>query len=71
VGAELVQASTNRPFWSEAYQRSSGDVFTMQAEILRAVAEAIRVPYRSKRAYASPTRVQSMRRPPICTCVTL
>ena len=44
VEAELVQASTNRRFWSEAYQRSSGDVFAMQAEILRAVADAIRVP---------------------------
>jgi serine/threonine protein kinase/tetratricopeptide (TPR) repeat protein len=44
VAAELVQASTNRPFWSEAYQRSSGDFFAMQAEILHAVAEAIRVP---------------------------
>ena len=44
VGAELVQASTNRPFWSKTYQRSSGDVFAMQAEILREVAGAIRVP---------------------------
>ena len=44
VAAELVQAATNRPFWSETYQRSSGEVFAMQAEILRAVAQAIRVP---------------------------
>ena len=44
MAAELVEARTNHPFWSESYQRSSSDVFAMQAEIQRAVAEAIRVP---------------------------
>jgi serine/threonine protein kinase/Tfp pilus assembly protein PilF len=44
VVAELIQASTNRRFWSETYQRNFDDLFALQRDILQAVAGAIRVP---------------------------
>jgi len=44
VTAELIQASSNRRFWSASFGRNRGELLAVQGEILRGVAEAIRAP---------------------------
>jgi non-specific serine/threonine protein kinase len=43
INAELVDTKTDFPLWSERYDREMKDVFEVQDEIARAIAEALRV----------------------------
>ncbi len=41
LNIQLIEASTDRPVWSEQYTREVGDVFALQNEVARKIAEAI------------------------------
>jgi serine/threonine protein kinase len=43
INAELVDTKTNFPLWSERYDREMADVFAVQDEIARKIAEALRI----------------------------
>ena len=43
INAELVDTKTDFPLWSERYDREMKDVFEVQDEIARSIAEALRV----------------------------
>jgi TolB-like protein/Tfp pilus assembly protein PilF len=43
INAELVDTKTNFPLWSERYDREMKDVFEVQDEIARKIAEALRI----------------------------
>ena len=43
ITAQLVDAATDSPLWSERYDREMEDVFEVQDEIARKIAEALRV----------------------------
>jgi tetratricopeptide (TPR) repeat protein len=43
INAELVDTKANFPLWSERYDREMADVFAVQDEIARKIAEALRV----------------------------
>ncbi len=43
INAQLVDTSTDFPLWSERYDREMKDVFEVQDEIARKIAEALRV----------------------------
>ncbi|MEO8216627.1 MAG: protein kinase [Acidobacteriota bacterium] len=43
INAQLVDTSTDFPLWSERYDREMKDVFELQDEIARKIAEALRV----------------------------
>ena len=43
INAQLVDTSTDFPLWSERYDREMADVFEVQDEIARKIAEALRI----------------------------
>ena len=43
INAQLVDTRTNYPLWSERYDREMADVFEVQDEIARKIAEALRI----------------------------
>jgi serine/threonine protein kinase/Tfp pilus assembly protein PilF len=43
INAQLMDASTDFPLWSERYDREMKDVFEVQDEIARKIAEALRI----------------------------
>jgi len=43
ISAQLVDTQTNFPLWSERYDREMQDVFELQDEIARKIAEALRI----------------------------
>jgi TolB-like protein/Tfp pilus assembly protein PilF len=43
VSVQLIDAATDRQIWSDSYDRSVGDILTLQGEIARSIAGAIRV----------------------------
>ncbi|CAN5772268.1 hypothetical protein BH23GEM9_BH23GEM9_22350 [soil metagenome] len=43
ISAQLIDVRTDRTLWSETFDRSASDVFAVQDEIARAVADALRV----------------------------
>src|SRR6185503_20767621 len=43
ITTQLMDARTNFPVWSERYDREMADVFELQDEIARKIAEALRV----------------------------
>lgn len=43
IAAELVDAGTGYRLWSERYDRQSGDIFAIQEDISRAIADALRI----------------------------
>ena len=43
ITAQLIDAHTDDPLWSERYDRELQDIFEVQAEIARRIAEAMRV----------------------------
>jgi serine/threonine-protein kinase len=43
ITAQLVNAADGYPLWSETYDRRSGDAFTIQQEIARAIAQTLRL----------------------------
>jgi non-specific serine/threonine protein kinase len=43
INAELVDTKANFPLWSERYDREMADVFAVQDEIARKIAEALRI----------------------------
>jgi serine/threonine protein kinase len=58
INAELVDTRTNFPVWSERYDREMADVFAVQDEIARKIAEALRVtlsPQEQQALAAKPT----------------
>jgi TolB-like protein len=58
INAELVDTKTNFPMWSERYDREMADVFEVQDEIARNIAEALRVtlsPQEQEALAAKPT----------------
>jgi eukaryotic-like serine/threonine-protein kinase len=55
VFAEWVQASNARPLWSETYERSANDLYTLPQEISNAVSSAIRVRPKKPSSAARPT----------------
>jgi serine/threonine protein kinase/Tfp pilus assembly protein PilF len=58
INAELVDIGTNFPVWSERYDREMADVFAVQDEIARKIAEALRVtlsPQEKEALAAKPT----------------
>jgi serine/threonine protein kinase/Tfp pilus assembly protein PilF len=58
INAELVDTHTNFPVWSERYDREMADVFEVQDEIARKIAEALRVtlsPQEKEALAAKPT----------------
>ncbi|HUP64601.1 MAG TPA: protein kinase [Thermoanaerobaculia bacterium] len=58
INAQLVDTSTDFPLWSERYDREMKDVFEVQDEIARSIAEALRItlsPQEEKALAARPT----------------
>ena len=58
ITAQLVDAETDFPLWSERYDREMADVFEVQDEIARKIAEALRVqlsPQEQEALAAKPT----------------
>ena len=58
INAELVDTKTTFPLWSERYDREMKDVFEVQDEIARKIAEALRVtltPQEQEELAAKPT----------------
>ena len=58
INAELVDTKTNFPLWSERYDREMADVFAVQDEIARKIAEALRItltPQEQEALAAKPT----------------
>jgi TolB-like protein/DNA-binding winged helix-turn-helix (wHTH) protein len=43
VHAQLIRASTDEHFWSEAYDRELGDVLTLQSEVAQSIARKVEV----------------------------
>ncbi|MEO8484157.1 MAG: protein kinase [Acidobacteriota bacterium] len=43
ISAQLVDATTDRVRWSQSYERDMRDVLSLEGEVARAIAEAIRV----------------------------
>src|SRR5579864_2805427 len=43
INAQLVDTQTDFPLWSERYDREMKDVFEVQDEIARSIAEALRI----------------------------
>ncbi len=43
ITAQLVEASTRHPVWAERYDRQLEDVFAIQEEIARSIAQAMRI----------------------------
>jgi TolB-like protein/cytochrome c-type biogenesis protein CcmH/NrfG len=43
VRAQLVEAATDRNLWADSFQRGAGDVFEIQAEVVRGVVDRIKV----------------------------
>jgi TolB-like protein len=41
ITARLIEAATDRPIWSERYERDLHDVLTLQSEVAATIAEAI------------------------------
>jgi serine/threonine protein kinase/Flp pilus assembly protein TadD len=58
INAQLVDTKTDFPLWSERYDREMKDVFEVQDEIARAIAEALRItlsPQEKQALAAKPT----------------
>ncbi|MFQ5720161.1 MAG: protein kinase, partial [Acidobacteriota bacterium] len=58
INAQLVDTSTDFPMWSERYDREMKDVFDVQDEIARKIAEALRItisPQESEAIATKPT----------------
>jgi len=58
INAQLVDTSTDFPLWSERYDREMKDVFEVQDEIARSIAEALRItlsPQEEKELAVRPT----------------
>jgi non-specific serine/threonine protein kinase len=58
INAQLMDAKTDFPLWSERYDREMADVFEVQDEIARKIAEALRVtlsPQEQEELAAKPT----------------
>jgi serine/threonine protein kinase/Tfp pilus assembly protein PilF len=58
INAQLVDTHTDHPVWSERYDREMKDVFEVQDEIARKIAEALRIkltPQEKKALAAKPT----------------
>ncbi|HEY7368918.1 MAG TPA: serine/threonine-protein kinase, partial [Thermoanaerobaculia bacterium] len=43
ITAQLIHAATDRHLWAESYERDAKDILSLQREIARAVADAIRI----------------------------
>jgi TolB-like protein/Tfp pilus assembly protein PilF len=43
VTAQLIRGSTDEHFWSETYDREFGDVFAVQSELARSIAQKVQV----------------------------
>jgi serine/threonine protein kinase/Tfp pilus assembly protein PilF len=56
INAELVDTKTDFPLWSERYDREMKDVFDVQDEIARSIAEALRVTLSPQEQAALATR---------------
>ena len=41
ITAQLINASTDRHLWAEAYEREAGDVLKLQSEVARAIAQQV------------------------------
>ena len=58
INAQLVNTSTDFPLWSERYDREMADIFEVQDEIARKIAEALRItlsPQEQEALAAKPT----------------
>lgn len=58
INAQLVDTTTDFPLWSERYDREMKDVFEVQDDIARSIAEALRItltPQEQKALAAKPT----------------
>jgi adenylate cyclase len=42
ITAQLIHAATDQHLWTESYDRELSDVFAVQSEVARKVAEALR-----------------------------
>jgi non-specific serine/threonine protein kinase len=56
INAQLVDARTDTPVWSERYDREMQDVFEVQDEIARKIAEALRITLSPQEQEALATR---------------
>jgi TolB-like protein/Flp pilus assembly protein TadD len=59
VSAQLIDAKSDAHLWAESYDRPLGDVFAIQSEIAKAIADTLRVKLSSSQAKAlavTPTR---------------
>ncbi len=43
IAAQLIHAATDRHLWAESYERDFGDILSVQSEIARRIADAIKV----------------------------
>src|SRR4029079_8117485 len=58
INVQLIDTSTDFPVWSERYDREMADVFEVQDEIARKIAEALRItlsPHEQHALAAKPT----------------
>ena len=57
VNAQLVDARTDRQLWAQTYDRDLADVFAIQSEIAKAIADQLQ-------AKLSPSEKSAIERPP-------
>ena len=56
ITAQLIDAQAEQPLWSERYERDLNDVLSLQGEVVRAIAEAIKIavtPEEQKRLFSA------------------
>ena len=68
ITAQLVDAQTDSLLWSERYDREMADVFEVQDEIARKIAEALRITLSPQEQAPSPPSRPTTSRPTTCTC---
>ena len=69
ITAQLVDTQTDFPLWSERYDREMADVFEVQDEIARKIAEALRVTALAAGAGGARRQADGRTcRPTTCTC---
>jgi TolB-like protein/Tfp pilus assembly protein PilF len=62
ITVQLIQAATDRQFWSESYERKLGDVITLQGEIASAVRARLTPEERNRLARTRPINPEALER---------
>ncbi|MBA2271430.1 MAG: hypothetical protein H0W20_12680 [Chthoniobacterales bacterium] len=68
VNAQLIDARTDAHLWAQTYDRDLADLFAIQSDIARSIAEQLRANLRLKKKPVSRPNQPKLRRPTSSTC---